>query len=122
MCPAEQVEPKAPEPSRRVKVIATLLTLLVVLLIAGFVYVVDGAGWYYLAWAKRHPAFVAKYDPHHWGGRVAVLLIVLSFRSSIVHALTPSFAAFSTWRRVFMPFSWEAREQPEQAKTELSAR
>lgn len=108
----------AVEPARKVKPWVCLLMVVMLLSILAGAIAVEGAGWHYLMWASHHPALRAKYDPHHWLTRIAILMIVLSICRAFIQAMLPPLVTFQAWRRVFLPFPWEPRERPEQVGTE----
>ena len=90
---------------------------------------VEFGHWGYLAWAGRHPALVARYDPHHWLSRAVALVALLSLAHAVCRGLSEMLrrqlpalwsAVFSeglpmlrAWRRVFLPLPWERRREPE---------
>ena len=102
----------------KINLVAFAITVLVLGGILAAVLAAELGGWGYLHWASAHPALRAKYDPHHWLGRLAVFAVLVSFCHAMASTLREPLATFIAWRRVFVPLPWERRREPEPSGAE----
>jgi hypothetical protein len=96
--------------SLKIRLLAFLLTVVVLTIAILVALSLELSGGAYLQWAAKHPVLSAKYDPHHWVGRIAALAILFSIGRAIVSVVRQPWATFRAWQRVFLPLPWENRE------------
>lgn len=116
MNPEPQTEPQTRTAGWLISLLAYALTALVILVCAAIVVLPEAVSWSYLNWAHHHPGQSARYDPHHWLRKIALLITLATFAGAIWSKTCQSFRqgralliTFGHWRRVFLPLPWERR-------------
>lgn len=89
-----------------------LMFVAVLLCVMAAIVAVDLGGISFLKWIDQHPAFAARYNPHHWLSRGIALLVIFLLAQKVWLVLSLSVKRLIIWCDWWRKPSTKEPEQP----------